>query len=358
MNADRPGTSRSDAGPAGAAVAPSLGSATPCRAATCSRDCSSRPPAAAEAPTTSNDPAPTRNDRLLATSNADTPPVAAARASAPPVAPSGAAAAGAGAPGRLVTSGAQRVERQARTASVATPARTPARPTTAGRQAAVPGGRAPAQAPSAPNAASPTTATQRRRRAASARPTPNSRDRTTTPATSAGLSREPSVAMAARTTPIGARSITTLAIDCTSDGAPGSAPATSSVAPSATAAATAPASACRPPGPSPVGPPGAITGHLPGPAPPEIRHAPRSPAPRRGVPGPDRPHPAAVWFTLFTHSVIGQAVQADVRPAEGGHHGSARRPSALAEERGRHLERSRARHPRHVHLDRGRRLLR
>src|SRR6266545_3888508 len=112
MNAERPGTSRSDAGPAGAAVPPSLGSATPWRAAT---------------------------------SNADAPPVAAARASAPRVAPSGAAAAGAGAPGSLVTSGVGRVERQARTASVATPARTPARAATAGRQAAVPGGRAPAQ---------------------------------------------------------------------------------------------------------------------------------------------------------------------------------------------------------------------
>src|SRR6266540_623163 len=225
MYGDRPGTSRPAAGPA---VSPTGGSSTPWRAATRARDSSSRPPAAAAAPTTSSDPALTRNERLLAGSCRATEAL------------TGASAVEAGAGGSLLTSEAGWAERQARTASVAAPARTPKRAATAGRQAGVPGGRAPAHAPSAPNAARPTSAIQRRRLAATAKPAPSSSERTTTPATSTGLSLKPRLAMAARTTPMGARSITTLATDRTSDGAPGSAPATSSVAPSATPPATAP----------------------------------------------------------------------------------------------------------------------
>src|SRR6266700_4783865 len=139
MNGDRPGTSRSVAPGAGPAVSPSRGSATPRRADTCSRDCSSRPPAAAAAPAASSDPAPTRNDRRLATSSADGTPDASLEGAPPPAAFPAGPGVDAGAPGSVVTSAAGPAERQARAASVATPARTPARAARAGRQAAVPG---------------------------------------------------------------------------------------------------------------------------------------------------------------------------------------------------------------------------
>src|SRR6266536_4080868 len=117
MNGGRTGTSKAAPGRGGGWLSPgSAGSATPSRAAARARDWSSRPPAAAAAPAARSDPAPARNERLLASAATEGGGAAGAEVAHGPAAPVRAgAAAGAG-----EAAGAGPWERQTRAARVAT----------------------------------------------------------------------------------------------------------------------------------------------------------------------------------------------------------------------------------------------